>query len=278
MTSATAKTRKCEKRCAKVGAPGAVTALLLVWTGYCTNAVALPLWAECGKVPVWAGRALWGVGAAVYGVLWVLAATNYARCALTDNSPAANPPLPPVSDDVIEEHPACAKCGGVKPVRCHHCSVCDRCCLKMDHHCPFVGNCVGFFNQKFFVNFLLCTSGVCLIAFLSAAPLLVILIGDRTRSVDFFTGVHIGIHSLVAFSFIASVGSLFAAHCRYVLDNETTLEAKTDSCCEPSPGNPFNLGHKDNWRLVYGPNWLLWFLPVFSSIGDGYSHPTTTIA
>eukprot|EP00808_Paulinella_micropora_P028464 g25301.t1 len=30
----------------------------------------------------------------------------------------------------------CRKCNVVKPMRAHHCSVCKRCVLKMDHHCP----------------------------------------------------------------------------------------------------------------------------------------------
>jgi hypothetical protein len=43
----------------------------------------------------------------------------------------------------------CSKCKGPKPPRAHHCSSCGVCVLKMDHHCPWIANCVGLHNYKY---------------------------------------------------------------------------------------------------------------------------------
>lgn len=48
----------------------------------------------------------------------------------------------------------CRKCALYKPPRAHHCKTCNRCVLKMDHHCPWTGNCVGHGNFPHFLRFL----------------------------------------------------------------------------------------------------------------------------
>jgi len=45
----------------------------------------------------------------------------------------------------------CLQCFVVRPNRSHHCSICKGCILGMDHHCPWINNCVGMFNKKFFI-------------------------------------------------------------------------------------------------------------------------------
>ena len=99
---------------------------------------------------------------AVYHFLILMVLWSYFACVLTDPGRVPDGWTPPPED---EEQGAtksnseklrrfCRKCTAWKPERCHHCSVCGRCVLKMDHHCVWVANCVGAYNYKFFLLFL----------------------------------------------------------------------------------------------------------------------------
>lgn len=48
------------------------------------------------------------------------------------NVPAGYPPQGSLIPEAVS---ICKKCIKPKPPRTHHCSVCNKCILKMDHHC-----------------------------------------------------------------------------------------------------------------------------------------------
>ena len=79
----------------------------------------------------------------LFNTLMCLAITSHVRTMTTD--PGAIPPhttplaLPPSSTPP----PSCGQCNfSYKPPRAHHCSICRRCVMKMDHHCVVSGTLV----------------------------------------------------------------------------------------------------------------------------------------
>lgn len=113
------------------------------------------------RIGWWPGGGLGSCCIVLYETSFALAIWSHLACMLTD------PGAVPLDAEPTEDTKTCTKCKAPKPPRAHHCSICKRCVMKMDHHCPWVNNCIGARNQKHFLLFLLYVNVQCLTALCS---------------------------------------------------------------------------------------------------------------
>ncbi|OVA04389.1 zinc finger protein [Macleaya cordata] len=79
-------------------------------------------------------------------------------------------------DNIIFSEKECFTCKIPKPARSKHCSICDRCVARFDHHCGWMNNCIGEKNTRYFMafllwHFLLCVYGTIAIVLVLAGQL-----------------------------------------------------------------------------------------------------------
>ncbi|XP_031783588.1 palmitoyltransferase ZDHHC15B isoform X1 [Nasonia vitripennis] len=179
--------------------------------------------------------------------------------------------LPITNRTIKGEIRFCEQCQVVKPDRAHHCSVCGTCVLKMDHHCPWVNNCVGFHNYKFFMLFLAYALLYCIFIVATSLQYFIMFWRGELPGMGKF---HLLFLFFVALMFAISLNSLFFYHCYLILHNRSTLEAFRPPMFRTGKDKDgFSLGKYNNFQEVFGDNSRLWFLPVFTSLGNGVVFP-----
>ncbi|KAL8495642.1 hypothetical protein ACS0TY_019669 [Phlomoides rotata] len=162
-----------------------------------------------------------------------------------DNDPLTASEFPPDSENGRVRF--CRKCNQLKPPRCHHCSVCGRCVLKMDHHCVWVVNCVGALNYKNFLLFLFYTFLETSLVTLSLLPHFIAFFSDGEIPGTPGTLATTFLAFVLNLAFALSVMGFLIMHISLVAANTTTIEAYEK---KTSPKWRYDLGRKRNFEQV----------------------------
>uniref|UniRef100_A0A804N274 S-acyltransferase n=2 Tax=Zea mays TaxID=4577 RepID=A0A804N274_MAIZE len=145
----------------------------------------------------------------------------------------------------------CDTCLLYRPPRASHCSICNNCVRKFDHHCPWVGQCIGLRNYRFFFLFISTSTFLCLYVFvlswLNIAAQRASHGGSLLRSV---TGEPLSL-VLIVYSFVVAwfVGGLTVFHIYLMSTNQTTYENFRYRYEEKE--NPYNRGVLANMSEVF---------------------------
>nr|XP_043622371.1 probable protein S-acyltransferase 14 [Erigeron canadensis] len=155
----------------------------------------------------------------------------------------------------------CRKCNQLKPPRCHHCSLCGRCVLKMDHHCVWVVNCVGALNYKYFLLFLFYTFLETTVVTLALLPHFIAFFSEGEIPGSPSTLATTFLAFVLNLAFALSVFGFLIMHISLVSANTTTIEAYEK---KTTPKWRYDLGRRRNFEQVFGTVQKYWFIPAYS--------------
>ncbi|KZW00426.1 zf-DHHC-domain-containing protein [Exidia glandulosa HHB12029] len=173
--------------------------------------------------------------------LTFMAYSSLIVCVVRDPGPVGPPPaadedseettltdalrsIKAADDDYDKPGRWCRRCWAPKPERAHHCSICDRCVLKMDHHCPWMGGrCIGHRTYPSFVHFIFTTTMLSVyVAGVAISALYYII--KHPYELGETVPLHVLLLVVLGGAFTLMMGSFAGYHAYLISTNQTTIE------------------------------------------------------
>ena len=165
------------------------------------------------------------------------------------------------------------------PPRSEHCENCDKCILRADHHCSWVGNtCIGMMNHKFFILYLFYAVYFSLQIIGPFIKLLFIGSDDPEEEYgnrNFVELLETYPNEFIAFamaiSIIIGVGFMLVYQIMILMMNKTTMESTIDPSRAPFKHNQV----VRNIEMVFGSRKCVWLSPFHEPFPDMKLHTYT---
>ncbi|EFA78329.1 hypothetical protein PPL_08980 [Heterostelium album PN500] len=123
----------------------------------------------------------------------------------------------------------CKSCNIYRPPRCSHCSECNRCVMEFDHHCPWISNCVGKRNYRYFVYFVWSAVGLSIMTMASSIVTIIKLTNEQGSFVSAVAKSPVAL-LLAGYAFLLfwTLIGLGGYHLHLICKDVTTREDTTD--------------------------------------------------